>query len=620
MAVINPPKLPSLLLNKGPKGGYYVYTYQNIWDADKKRSRRANSKKVGVILNGGKEGLIKWDEHFIKDYPELEHLDVFREGRKYVFKAKEPQINSLDFYKNTKIYHAGATFALDYIVSQSNIGKALSRVFFKYNDYLKILSIAYYLILCKNNKISQFEEFSECTRLPYQRVLSPSSIYRLFERIDEEKVDRFIEIMNDYYFKNRDENDYVYLAFDSTSISTYSPNLRFADFGKNKDGDDLYQYNVLMLVEQDSGIPLFYRAYNGAVPDIVTLRRTIADATRLKFNKNIVFVCDKGYPSASNIDDCLRNNISFVFNMRTNIKNCLIQQEIDEAYNRLISRASFNKKLNQHVYTVKLKWKYASTLVEGKNRRFDEEKELFLHFYYDPDLRFSSEKAINYNAATVCELLNDGFELTNNIHKTIKDRYLESIKDDCGNDIWVISDILVEKNLKYRGIRALLSDCEKDPCVCYQRYYDRAEVEYAFNTLKYRLACNRPRCHKDKSLSGRLFTQFIATTLSIMVRKRLQKYKKAVKNKVIKGKIIYSSDGKLLSSLNNILVKVTPEGNLYDEVVGKKADYFIALGIPLPSSTPQGFDPLSGLMDEQEAENDLDKLDPILDGLYYEEI
>ena len=68
-----------------------------------------------------------------------------------------------------------------------------------------------------------------------------------------------------------------------------------------------------------------------------------------------------------------------------------------------------------------------------------------------------------------------------------------------------------------------------------------------------------------------------------MVRKRLQKYKKAVKNKVIKGKIIYSSDGKLLSSLNNILVKVTPEGNLYDEVVGKKADYF--------GSSPNLWDP-----------------------------
>ena len=52
----------------------------------------------------------------------------------------------------------------------------------------------------------------------------------------------------------------------------------------------------------------------------------------------------------------------------------------------------------------------------------------------------------------------------------------------------------------------------------------------------------------------------------------------------------------------------------------RKNHYFRALGIPLPSSTTQGFDPLSGLMDEQEAENDLDKLDPILDGLYYEEI
>ena len=75
--------------------------------------------------------------------------------------------------------------------------------------------------------------------------------------------------MNDYYFKNRDENDYVYLAFDFTSISTYSPNLRFADFGKNKDGDDLYQYNVLMLVEQDSVFLYSYRAYNGAVPTLL---------------------------------------------------------------------------------------------------------------------------------------------------------------------------------------------------------------------------------------------------------------------------------------------------------------------------------------------------------------
>ncbi len=35
MAVINPPKLPSILLNKAPKGGYYVYTYQNIGSSGK---------------------------------------------------------------------------------------------------------------------------------------------------------------------------------------------------------------------------------------------------------------------------------------------------------------------------------------------------------------------------------------------------------------------------------------------------------------------------------------------------------------------------------------------------------------------------------------------------------
>ena len=129
-------------------------------------------------------------------------------------------------------------------------------------------------------------------------------------------------------------------------------------------------------------------------------------------------------------------------------------------------------------------------------------------FIYNPDLRFSSEKAINYNAATVCELLNDGFELTNNIHKTIKDRYLKSIKDDCGNDIWVISNILLKRTLNIVVLELYLVIVKKILVFAIKDIYDRAEVEYAFNTLKYRLACNRPRCHKDKSLSGRLFTQF----------------------------------------------------------------------------------------------------------------
>ena len=128
MAELIIPTLPSLLVNKGSKYDvYYVYTYQNVWNSEKKRSERKNSKKVGVIHGGTKDGLIQWDESFIQQYPELEHIDTFRENGKYIFKPKaDDETTAPTIERPSKIYHAGATYALDNIVAQSHLGKALA--------------------------------------------------------------------------------------------------------------------------------------------------------------------------------------------------------------------------------------------------------------------------------------------------------------------------------------------------------------------------------------------------------------------------------------------------------------------------------------------------------------
>ena len=59
------PKLPPILINKAGSV-YYVYTYKNIWDRELKRSKRGESKKIGTILGGQKEGKIRFDEAFQK--------------------------------------------------------------------------------------------------------------------------------------------------------------------------------------------------------------------------------------------------------------------------------------------------------------------------------------------------------------------------------------------------------------------------------------------------------------------------------------------------------------------------------------------------------------------------
>ena len=59
------PKLPPILINKAGSV-YYVYTYKNVWDRELKRSKRGESKKIGTILGGQKDGKIRFDEAFLR--------------------------------------------------------------------------------------------------------------------------------------------------------------------------------------------------------------------------------------------------------------------------------------------------------------------------------------------------------------------------------------------------------------------------------------------------------------------------------------------------------------------------------------------------------------------------
>lgn len=96
-----------------------------------------------------------------------------------------------------------------------------------------------------------------------------------------------------------DENNKIILALESTSISSCSTNLTPIEYGKNKDDDALPQLNVLFLVDQKSWLPIFYRFYDGNLPDVSTTRHTIADQTLLNI-KNVVLVAGKCYNSVKN--------------------------------------------------------------------------------------------------------------------------------------------------------------------------------------------------------------------------------------------------------------------------------------------------------------------------------
>ena len=122
------PQLPPLIIKKSPSA-FYVYTYKNKWDPEKKRSYRASFKKVGTVTSGEKEGRIRWDDHFLAERPELRDFICERKGKDYVFTPMNEGGFTLSQAMEVKQLHAGATWALDQLVVQSPIGEALKTAF-----------------------------------------------------------------------------------------------------------------------------------------------------------------------------------------------------------------------------------------------------------------------------------------------------------------------------------------------------------------------------------------------------------------------------------------------------------------------------------------------------------
>ncbi len=389
MAVVKAPSIPSVIIQRSGKKYAHVMVYKNKWIDG--RCRRVESRKVGKI-EGGIEainnGKIIWDESFITLYPQLRSFDTWHHRGKLEFRPKEDELKVEKPKRQEGIsLHAGATWALECLAAQSNIGKALSSVFSKYHSDLKLLSVAFYMVLNSTNTIHGYGPFAETTKLPWGGVLNDSSISRLFQSIDETDVDAFFKKLNSLNAKELESKDSerVFLALDSISISTHSKELSLAQFGHNKDGDALRQLNVLFLVDQATGIPLFYRVYNGSTPDVSTVRRMIADSSILNGPlSKCVLVADRGYPSDDNISDCLRNNIHFLF--RVPSTPAYFKSYVDESLEALSDANNYNDYIGQFYTTVEADFRYDEFEVSGKRSKKDSSARLFMHIYYDPSI------------------------------------------------------------------------------------------------------------------------------------------------------------------------------------------------------------------------------------------
>ena len=577
------PKLPPILVNKAGSV-YYVYTYKNVWDRELKRSKRGESKKIGKILGGQKDGVICFDESFLQERPEFRSFQVERKGKEYVFTPLNESGTTLTQLQEVKQLHAGATWALEQLVAQSPVGEALKWAFPQRRDYLKILSICYFIILNQDNNISKYETFAEVTRLPWGAPLAPSSISRVFRKIRNQQIETYFSVFRDELLEQQekygDKNE-ITLALDSTSGSNYViNNLLNLERHRYEDEDNLPLINLLALTDYESGIAFFYRAYDGKVPAAKTVSQVISENAGLSL-KNVVFVSDKGYSDAKNINDCLRNKLGFLFNVQCAMPDSFAQELIDGEKENLrdLNRMDWLTKVFQ--ITKEINWTFESDLVEGQvtSKKTKESTILYWHIYFNRQFAENARQGLIERIDRVREKIYNGEELDENELTLLEDVFEKHEEGDMIS--YTISNEKVDQKLRYKGYQMLVSDKISDARKAWCVYQERRILEDTFKTLKTRLSCVRNRVSDNESLIGKTFVQFLATSIEMIVRARLRKY-------LEEGKASdslptdYDPARGILDSLNNVMQTKFCEGYYFGESAEQKRGLFEVLGVSVP--------------------------------------
>ena len=117
--------------------------------------------------------------------------------------------------------------------------------------------------------------------------------------------------------KRRAEKEF--LAFDTTSISSYSEAIRLAKYGKNKEGDDLKRINLALLYGEISMLPVYYRKLPGNTADVTTVTNLLKDIDFLEMVK-LNLVMDRGFYSKENINNLMKQHHKFLIGVRTSIR------------------------------------------------------------------------------------------------------------------------------------------------------------------------------------------------------------------------------------------------------------------------------------------------------------
>jgi transposase len=470
------------------KGVDYVYEDHPFWDKATKQNRH---KRVYI-------GKLGQDREFIPN-------------RKYLDRQNESGANGPagSMAMPARRVYFGATHLLDEISEDTGVREDLKACF--PNSHKVLLSLAYYLVLESESPLYRFPRWAFDHWHPHGEMLTSQRISETLRDIPEQAKLEF------FRRQSRRCQEKEYLAYDTTSVSSYSEYIKTVRYGKNKDNDRLPQVNMALVFGEESCLPVYYRVLPGNITDVMTIRKLVKDIDFLEIDK-LKLVLDRGFYSANNINALFKAHHKFLIAVKVN--DGFVSGLLERAKAEMHDFRHYDAEQEVYQWGNREEWPYAPKDRHGEVAP-EEKRRIYVHIFYNGQ-RGEEEKArLNKSLANAEAALRNGADLSET-QKTLIEKYF-SVKETPKRGVQVsCKDEAIRKQLRQFGYFALLSNEVKDPAVALEIYRKRDIVEKAFDNLKERLEMKRTTVHSDQTLAGKFFLQFLSLIYISYVHKHMR--------------------------------------------------------------------------------------------------
>lgn len=417
--------------------------------------------------------------------------------------------------------HTGLTDILEWVGKASEIDADVFASFSE-GDAAKILSIARYWIGTGGHTLPRLESWQVMHPLPYSEAITEDVYGKLFRDVgrNEEGVQ--------HYFSSRAArlSDSPVLAFDSTTISTYSENQSEARRGFNKDGDGLNTIKLLTLYSVKGREPLVFAKQPGNVPDVISIENTLEQLKCLDVEKPLI-VTDNGYYSQKNMTEFAQRNVKFLTLVNPNI--IWVRKQVD-ALRDTIAGMSSTCPFDPSVCgaTARIMHEFTWERQRARNGKLSGEKEafsrrLYVHVFYSPDNEAKKELTFRTELLELKTQVESGvIEFTKPAQRRIE-KFLICSKKGRGGKLKVgFNDEAIAEAKKYFGYFSLVSNQTMDTFTALENYRLREKIEELFAVQKGQLDGARPRTWYPDNLRGRQFAQFVALGYHCFLMKKIR--------------------------------------------------------------------------------------------------